>query len=63
MQIRIGIVLASIVTAGAGLTGCATGGASGAHQSFMQKCMATAKTEDERSNCAWENASRMAGGN
>jgi hypothetical protein len=60
--LRIGILAWSIIAAGAGLTGCANGGASGVYQTFMQKCTAAAKTEDERSNCAWENASRMASG-
>jgi hypothetical protein len=29
----------------------------------MQKCTEAAKTEEERSNCAWKNAERMASGN
>lgn len=61
MQCRFGIVLWSIITAGA-LTGCATGGSSGGYQTFMQRCLADAKTAEERSTCAWENASRMADG-
>jgi hypothetical protein len=63
MQFRIGIVIWSMISAGAGLSGCATGGGSGNYQTFMQKCTEAAKTEEERSNCAWKNAERMASGN
>ncbi len=63
MQLRIGIVVWSIIAAGGALTGCATGGSSEARPSFMQKCMANATTKQEQDECAWENAERMAGGN
>jgi hypothetical protein len=62
MQLRSGIAVCFVVTAVAATTGCATAGGSAAQQTFMQKCLANAKTEDERSHCAWENADRMAGG-
>ena len=62
MQLRIGIVVCSIIAAAAVTTGCATGGASGVETSFMGRCTAEAKTEQERSECAWKNADRMAGG-
>ncbi len=63
MQLRSGIAACFVAGAIAASTGCATGGSSEAHQSFMQKCLANAKTKDQRSDCAWENADRMAGGN
>ncbi len=63
MQFRIGIVVWSIIAAGAALSGCATGDSSEVHQTFMQKCTANASTEAERSDCAYENADRMASGN
>ena len=59
MQFRIGIVICSLALA---LGGCATGGSSGTNQSFMGKCEAQAATKQERSECAWKNADRMAGG-
>ena len=62
MQLRSGIAVCFVASAIAAATGCVTGGASGAHQTFMQKCLANAKTEDARSDCAWQNADRMAGG-
>ncbi len=61
MQLRSGIAVCFVVSTIAA-SGCATGGTSGAYQSFMQKCLANAKTEDERSECAWKNADRMASG-
>jgi len=60
MQLRIGIVICSLAVAALG--GCATGGSSGPNQSFMSQCEANASTEQERSECAWKNAERMAGG-
>ena len=63
MQFRIGIVVWSIIAAGTALTGCAAGGTSEARPSFMQRCTANATTKKEHSECAWENADRMAGGN
>lgn len=64
MQFRIGsgIVVWSIITASVVLTGCATSGGSGAQTTLMEKCTANAKTEQERSDCAWQNADRMASG-
>jgi hypothetical protein len=64
MQFRIGsgIVVWSIIAASVVLTGCATSGGSGAQTTFMEKCTANAKTEQERSDCAWQNADRMASG-
>jgi len=62
MQIRIGVVALSIIAAGAGMSGCATGAGAGTHKSFMEVCTESAKTEAERSECAWQNASRMASG-
>ena len=50
-----------IVAAGA-VTGCATDGSSGTHTSYMERCTQNAKNEQERSECAWKNADRMAGG-
>ena len=44
------------------LVGCATGASSEGQQSFMQKCVSKAQTARERNECAWANASRMAGG-
>ncbi len=63
MQLRSGIAVCFVASAIAASTGCATGGTSEAHQTFMQKCLANAKTKDQHSDCAWENADRMAGGN
>ena len=63
MRFRIGIMVWSFIAAGGALTGCAAGGTSEARPSFMQRCMADAATKKEQSECAWENASRMAGGN
>ncbi|TDI91747.1 MAG: hypothetical protein E2O65_11340 [Gammaproteobacteria bacterium] len=63
MQLRSGIAVCFVASAVAASTGCATGGTSEVHQTFMQKCLANAKTEDERSGCAWKNAERMADGN
>ena len=60
MQFKIGIVMWSIIAVGTALTGCATNGSSGGYTSFMGRCTANAKTEQERSECAWENADRMA---
>jgi hypothetical protein len=62
MRLRIATVVTSLAMAGALVGGCATGGGGKEYQSFMQTCTANAKTEQERSACAWENASRMAGG-
>jgi hypothetical protein len=62
MQLRIGVVVCSIIAAGAALSGCPTGGNSGVQTTSMQRCTAEAKTEQERSECAWKNADRMAGG-
>lgn len=65
MQLRNGVLLCAIAMAGILAGGCATGagGASGAAaETFMQQCTANARTEQERSACAWENASRMAAG-
>jgi hypothetical protein len=62
MQLRFLIILGSLLTAAAILSGCAGTGGGGGYQSFMQKCTANAKTEAEHSQCAWENASRMADG-
>ncbi len=63
MQLRSGIAVCFVASAIAASTGCATGGTSGGYQTFMQKCLANAKTENERSDCAWKNAERMASGN
>ena len=60
MQLRIGIAVCFVVSAVAAST---TGGRSEVHQTFMQKCTANASTEEERSDCAYENADRMASGN
>ncbi len=62
MQFRIGIVVWSIIAACAALTGCATGGTPNVQRSFMQQCLANAKTEEDRTECAWANADRMSGG-
>ncbi len=63
MQLRIGIVVWSIVAAGGTLSGCATGGGTEIRSSFMQTCMANAITKQAQDECAWENAERMASGN
>lgn len=62
MQLRTGAFLCAIAMAGALAGGCATGASGAAAETFMQQCTANAKTEQERSACAWENASRMASG-
>ena len=59
MQLRIGIVICSLAVA---LGGCATSGGSGTNQSFMSQCESSAATKQERSECAWKNAERNAGG-
>ena len=46
----------------AALGACATGGSGEQYKTFMQKCMETATTEQERSECAWKNADRYASG-
>ncbi len=63
MQFKSGIAVCFAVSAVVASTGCATGGTSEVHQTFMQKCTANASTEEERSDCAYENADRMASGN
>jgi len=63
MQFRVAIVVWWIIAASVVLTGCASNGSSGAQTTFMQRCTANAKTEQERSDCAWKNADRMASGN
>jgi len=63
MQLRSGIAVCFVASAIAASTGCATGDTSEVHQTFMQKCSANASTEAERSDCAYENADRMASGN
>lgn len=63
MPLRTGIAAWSMLVVCAGLAACTTDGTSGAHASFMAKCVETAKTEQERSECAWKNADRMASGN
>jgi len=62
MPLRSGIVVCFVASVIAAATGCVTGGTSEVRQTFMQKCLANAKTENERSECAWKNADRMAGG-
>jgi len=62
MRFRIGIVVCSMVLVGAAVSGCATDGSSGTHSSYMGRCTENATTEQERSECAWKNADRMAGG-
>jgi len=59
MQLRIGLVICALAVA---LGGCATGGSSGTNSSFMSQCESKATTEQERSECAWKNAERNAGG-
>ena len=63
MQLRNGIVACLAIGTLAAVAGCATGGTSEVQQTFMQKCRASAETEEERSECAWKNADRMASGN
>jgi hypothetical protein len=63
MPIRIGILTWSMVLACTGLAGCATDGTSAAPNSFMGRCLENATTEQDRSECAWKNADRMASGN
>jgi hypothetical protein len=62
MQFRAGIVVWSIIAAGVASSGCATGGGGGDQRSMMATCVDKAKTEAQRSQCAWENANRMASG-
>ena len=62
MQLKSGIVLCALGAAGIVLGGCATGTSGGTNQSFMSQCEARAKTKQERSECAWKNAERNAGG-
>jgi hypothetical protein len=62
MQFRIGIVALSIIAAGAGVSGCASGAGAGRDKTLMETCTENAKTQAERSECAWQNASRMASG-
>jgi hypothetical protein len=61
-RLKFAIAAWSMIATAVGLTGCATGGGGGAQQTLMEKCTAAAKTESERSQCAWANAERMAGG-
>jgi hypothetical protein len=63
MQLRNGLVAWSIILVCAGLGGCAGTGSSGGYTSYMGRCVENAKTEQERSECAWKNADRMASGN
>ncbi len=62
MKFCNGAFWCSIVLVSTAVSGCATGGGSGGYQTFMQKCEAAATTNQERSECAWENAERMASG-
>jgi hypothetical protein len=63
MQLRIGIAIFCFITAGAALTGCASGSAAGGqHASAEDQCLAAADTEEERSNCTFENQKREQGG-
>ena len=63
MHFRTGIITWSIIAALVGLSGCATGGTTGGAGSYMSRCVEAAKTEAERSECAWKNADRNASGN
>ena len=63
MKVRIGIITWSIIIASAGLAGCAAGGTTGGASSYISRCQEAAKTESERSECAWKNADRNASGN
>jgi hypothetical protein len=60
MQFRIGILAWSIVLVCFGLAGCAGGSSSGTNNSYMGRCEAAATTKQERSECSWKNAERMA---
>lgn len=62
MQLKSGIILCTLAAAGVLLGGCATGSSSGPNSSFMSQCEAQATTQQERSECAWKNAERNAGG-
>ncbi len=62
MHFRAAIVLGAMTAVGMALSGCATGGSSGTNSSFMSQCEAQATTQQERSECAWKNAERNAGG-
>lgn len=62
MKFRAWILFCSITVVSTLVSGCASGGGSGGFQTFMQKCESAATTERERSECAWENAERMASG-
>jgi hypothetical protein len=62
MPFRIAIAGWSLVLACTSFAGCATNATSGAHKTFMAKCEESANTEQERSECAWKNAERMASG-
>ncbi len=56
MQLRIGIVICSLVVAGVTLGGCATGGSSGPNSSFTSQGEAGAKTQQNRNEAAWKRA-------
>lgn len=62
MQLKSRIILCALGAAGVFLGGCATGSSSGPNSSFMSQCEAQATTQQERSECAWKNAERNAGG-
>lgn len=62
MRIATGIIMGSLTLAAVVLGGCAAGAGQGPNESFMSQCEAQAKTEQERSECAWRNADRMASG-
>lgn len=62
MRIESWIRIGWLALAAVALGGCATGAGQGPNQSFMSQCEARAKTEMERSECAWRNAERMASG-
>lgn len=63
MQFRIGIAMFCFITAGAALTGCATGSmAGGQHASAEDQCLAQASTKEERSNCTFDNQKKEQGG-
>lgn len=62
MNFRTRLLYCSITVVSSMVSGCATDGSSGGFQTFMQKCEAAATTEQERSECAWKNAERMASG-
>jgi hypothetical protein len=62
MKWRARIAALCVISAGAALTGCATGSTSERGPTLREQCLAEATSEDERSECSFDDQKRMQGG-